>query len=49
MKAKEVYNAITAYLRDCTRLSDTQRKEIGHLLNELWDAADAEARIDQLP
>ena len=46
--ADEAFNAITEKLRTF-QLSNEQLEEMCHMLNKLWDAVDAEVRIDELP
>lgn len=48
MNAKEAYNKIAAWARDNTG-NPEQDDYLMDLVNKLWDAADSEARVDELP
>jgi hypothetical protein len=48
VNAKTAYNEIAARLRQ-TDLDAGEQSDVMDLVNQLWDAADSEARINGLP
>lgn len=45
--AKEYFNEITSYLRD-NGFDEQKVAHVSNLLNAFWDAADSEARANEL-